>query len=130
MNAQPRVPMDAIKALVAEEWWVRVRDLESDRRDRSTSRPRQVAFYLARELTPLSLPHIGRHFGFRDHTTVMHGIRRIGALVAKDAELAATVARLRACLAPEPVPPVDPPSEVQFAFLDGPLFDAAERVAA
>ncbi|HEX8585022.1 MAG TPA: helix-turn-helix domain-containing protein [Allosphingosinicella sp.] len=125
----PRVSIDAIKAVVAAEWWVRVRDLESDRRDRSVSRPRQVAFYLAKDLTRCSLPHIGRHFGFRDHTTVMHGIRRIGALLQSDDDLAAAVARLRAQLAPEPPPPPEPPHEAQPAFFHGPLFDVG-RVAA
>jgi chromosomal replication initiator protein len=71
----------------------------SARRDRGVARPRQVAMYLARELTPMSLPCIGRLFGKRDHTTVIHAIKTVERLIATDTEFAADVAVLREELA-------------------------------
>ena len=67
-------------------------------RARAVSRPRQIAMFLAREMTGLSLPRIGRHFA-RDHTTVLHACRRIRALAAKDAGLADAVEGCREILA-------------------------------
>lgn len=131
--ARPRVAIGQIKAEVAAEWHLKVLDLESDRTDRAVARPRQVAMYLAKELTSLSLPHIGRHLGWRDHTTIIHGIRNIERLIQEDDELAAAVKRLRSRLDPPP-PPLPPAperaTEIQFAFLlHGPLFDAAGLAA-
>ena len=68
-----------------------------DRR-RAVARPRQIAMFLARETTGQSLPRIGRHF-CRDHTTVLHAMRRIAAMLASDAALASQVAGCRALLA-------------------------------
>jgi chromosomal replication initiator protein len=65
---------------VADYYKIRVADLLSKRRNRSIARPRQVAMALAKELTNHSLPEIGDAFGGRDHTTVLHGCRRITAL--------------------------------------------------
>lgn len=62
-------------------------DLVSQRRHRSIVRPRQVAMYLARKLTPYSLPEIGKKFGDRDHTTVLWAIRQVTALMQTDAQL-------------------------------------------
>ena len=63
----------------------------SPRRAREVARPRQIAMYLAKQLTQRSLPEIGRRFGGRDHTTVIHAVRRIEELRAADAELDADV---------------------------------------
>ena len=63
-------------------------DLISERRNRAIARPRQAAMWLAKQLTTRSLPDIGRRFGGRDHTTVLHAVRRIEALKAGDAQLA------------------------------------------
>src|SRR6185437_16380712 len=61
-----------IQYAVAERFGVPMMEMVSDRRARRVARPRQVAMYLSRELTPMSLPGIGKHFGGRDHTTIMH----------------------------------------------------------
>ena len=63
-------------------------DLISDRRTRAVARPRQAAMWLAKQLTTRSLPDIGRRFGGRDHTTVIHAVRRIDQLRAADPQLA------------------------------------------
>jgi len=72
---------------VAEYYALKMADLLSARRAREVARPRQVAMYLAKKLTPRSLPEIGRRFGGRDHTTVMHAVKRIEELRAADSEL-------------------------------------------
>ena len=59
----------------------------SARRAREVARPRQIAMYLAKQLTPRSLPEIGRRFGGRDHTTVIHAVRQIEKLRASDSEI-------------------------------------------
>ncbi len=74
------VSIENIQKTVAEYYKLRVADLLSKRRSRSIARPRQVAMALAKELTNHSLPEIGDAFGGRDHTTVLHGCRRIAAL--------------------------------------------------
>lgn len=74
------VSIENIQKTVAEYYKLRVADLLSKRRSRSVARPRQVAMALAKELTNHSLPEIGDAFGGRDHTTVLHGCRRIAAL--------------------------------------------------
>ena len=92
---QPPASISTIKTEVARTFGVGVHELENARRARAVARPRQVAMYLAREMTPRSLPEIGRAFGGRDHTTVMHAVRRVEALMACDPKLKATVERLR-----------------------------------
>ncbi|HEY1960921.1 MAG TPA: chromosomal replication initiator protein DnaA [Rhizomicrobium sp.] len=79
--------IEDIQRKIAEFYKLDVRDLHSQERSRRVARPRQVAMYLARELTMRSLPEIGRRFGDRDHTTVLHACRRITALCASDANL-------------------------------------------
>ncbi|MGI9295400.1 MAG: chromosomal replication initiator protein DnaA, partial [Pseudomonadales bacterium] len=74
------VSIENIQKTVAEYYKIRVADLLSKRRSRSVARPRQVAMALAKELTNHSLPEIGDAFGGRDHTTVLHGCRRIAGL--------------------------------------------------
>ena len=78
------VSIENIQKTVAEYFKIRVGDLLSKRRTRSIARPRQVAMALAKELTNHSLPEIGDAFGGRDHTTVLHGCRRIAALRESD----------------------------------------------
>lgn len=79
-----RITIDEIQRRVAEYYNLRLGDLLSARRARVVARPRQVAMYLAKQLTTRSLPEIGRKFGGRDHTTVMHAIRKIEELKATD----------------------------------------------
>jgi chromosomal replication initiator protein len=74
------VSIENIQKTVAEYFKLRVADLLSKRRSRSIARPRQLAMALAKELTSHSLPEIGDAFGGRDHTTVLHGCRRIASL--------------------------------------------------
>jgi chromosomal replication initiator protein len=79
-----RVTIEEIQKKTAEFYKLDLRELHSARRARRVARPRQVAMYLARELTSRSLPDIGRRFGGRDHTTVLHACRRIEALCKSD----------------------------------------------
>ena len=82
-----RVTVDQIQKAVAEHFQLKQADLISERRARVVARPRQVAMWLAKQITTRSLPDIGRRFGGRDHTTVLHAVRRIEALKAEDAVL-------------------------------------------
>jgi chromosomal replication initiator protein len=90
-----RITIEEIQKRVAEHYRLRMADMLSARRARAVARPRQVAMYLAKQLTPRSLPEIGRKFGGRDHTTVMHAIRRIEELRAVDAVLNEDIEQLR-----------------------------------
>lgn len=83
--------LDDIQREVANHFKIRVADMHSPRRSREVARPRQVAMYLAKQLTTKSYPDIGRAFGGRDHTTVMHAVETIPALMEKDPELAENV---------------------------------------
>ncbi len=84
--AGQRLTVDRIQRAVCEEFNVTLTDMTSKRRARVIARPRQVAMYLSKKLTKRSLPDIGRRFGGRDHTTVMHAVKRIDELRAADAE--------------------------------------------
>ena len=84
---EKKLTIDEIQRKVAEYYALKMADLLSARRARDVARPRQVAMYLAKKLTPRSLPEIGRRFGGRDHTTVMHAVKRIEELRAADSEL-------------------------------------------
>jgi chromosomal replication initiator protein len=79
--------IEDIQRKIAEFYKLDIRDLHSQERSRRVARPRQVAMYLSRELTMRSLPEIGRRFGDRDHTTVLHACRRISELCATDTNL-------------------------------------------
>ncbi len=81
---QARITVAEIQRMVAAHYGLSQAELISDRRYRSVARPRQVAMWVARQLTPRSLPDIGRRFGNRDHTTVLHALRRIESLKAED----------------------------------------------
>ncbi len=90
-----KVSIDEIQRACAEHFNIRLTDMSSSRRSRSVARPRQVAMYLAKELTPRSLPEIGQRFGGRDHTTVLHAVKRIKELRATDSAFDDDVERLR-----------------------------------
>ena len=79
-----KTSIEDIQRRTAEFYKLDLRDFHSPQRSRRVARPRQVAMYLARELTERSLPEIGRRFGGRDHTTVLHACRRIAALCEED----------------------------------------------
>jgi len=93
-----RVTIDEIQKRVAEHFNIRLADMHSARRARAVARPRQVAMYLCKQLTPRSLPEIGRKFGGRDHTTVMHAVKKVEELLAADRALAEDIELLRRML--------------------------------
>ena len=88
---QRRISIDEIQTQVAEHYRIRKAEMTSARRARDVARPRQVAMYLSKQLTPKSLPDIGRRFGGRDHTTVIHAVKQIEKLRACDPEIDAAV---------------------------------------
>ena len=90
------IPISAILGACAVFYGVPISCLFAERRTKGIVKPRQIAMYLAKELTPRSLPDIGRRIGGRDHTTVLHGVRKIDALIKRDPNLAAEVATIRA----------------------------------
>lgn len=92
------VTIESIQKRVAEHFHIKVSDMTSPRRARAVARPRQVAMHLAKKLTSRSLPEIGRHFGNRDHTTVLHAVRRIESLIESDMALAEDLRLLEASL--------------------------------
>jgi chromosomal replication initiator protein len=93
-----RVTIEEIQKRVAEHFNIRIADMHSARRSRALARPRQVAMYLAKQLTTRSLPEIGRKFGGRDHTTVMHAVKKIDELRQSDVGFAEDVELLRRML--------------------------------
>jgi chromosomal replication initiator protein len=92
---QRRVRIEDIQRVVARHYNVSKADLLSSRRTRTIVRPRQIAMYLAKVLTPRSLPEIGRRFGGRDHTTVLHAVRKIEELISGDHTLADEIELLK-----------------------------------
>jgi len=86
-GAQRRVTIDEIQKLVSDHFDLKPVDLVSARRARAVARPRQIAMYLAKRLTTRSLPEIGRKFGGRDHSTVIHAVRRIEELRDSDRDV-------------------------------------------
>ena len=93
-----RLTMEDIQKKVAEHYHLRMADMTSARRSRQVARPRQVAMYLCKQLTSRSLPEIGKKFGGRDHTTVMHAVARIRELMDADATLREDVELLQRLL--------------------------------
>ncbi|MCA0451241.1 MAG: chromosomal replication initiator protein DnaA, partial [Proteobacteria bacterium] len=93
-----RVTIEEIQKKVAEHFAIRLADMHSPRRARAVARPRQVAMYLAKQLTSRSLPEIGRKFGGRDHTTVMHAVRKIEELRGSDIAFSEDIELLRRML--------------------------------
>ena len=96
--SERKVTIDEIIRKVSEHYNLRMSDMISARRSRVVSRPRQVAMFLAKTLTSKSLPEIGRRFGGRDHTTVIHAVKRIEDLKYKDLQIAEEVEILRRML--------------------------------
>lgn len=95
----PRAPrLEDIQRACAKHYGVSRNDILSARRTANVMRPRQVAYYLAKTLTKKSLPEIGRRFGGRDHTTVLHGTRKIAGLIDIDPVIAADIQSLSAQL--------------------------------
>jgi len=83
----PKIRVERIQQAVAKHFGVERADILSARRTKDVTRPRQVAMYLSKRLTLKSLPEIGRRFGGRDHSTALHGIRKIERLIETDAVL-------------------------------------------
>jgi len=93
-----KVTVEEIQRKVADHYNVRLSDLIGPKRVRTIARPRQVAMFLAKQLTTRSLPDIGRRFGGRDHTTIMHGVRKIEELRGSDMQLSEDIDLLRRLL--------------------------------
>lgn len=93
-----KITIEEIQKQVSEHYNIRVSEMSSVRRARNIARPRQIAMYLAKQLTSRSLPEIGRKFGNRDHTTVMHAVAKITELSAADPDFAEDVELLRRIL--------------------------------
>ncbi len=93
-----RVTIEEIQKRVSEHFNIRIADMHSARRARAVARPRQVAMYLAKQLTSRSLPEIGRKFGGRDHTTVMHAVKKVEELRQTDSAFCEDVDLLRRML--------------------------------
>jgi len=86
-SSERKVTIDEIQRKVAKYYGIRYADMISPRKSRNVARPRQIAMYLAKELTTRSLPEIGRKFDGRDHTTVLHAVRKITDLLRSDSRL-------------------------------------------
>jgi len=93
-----RIRIEDIQRVVSKHYKVTKADLLSARRTRTIVRPRQIAMYLAKMMTPRSLPEIGRRFGGRDHTTVLHAVRKIETMVGDDVTLAEEIELLKRML--------------------------------
>nr|WP_304617487.1 chromosomal replication initiator protein DnaA [Paracoccus sp. (in: a-proteobacteria)] len=93
-----KVSIDDIQRKVAEHYNIRLADLIGPKRARNVARPRQIAMYLSKQMTSRSLPEIGRRFGGRDHTTIMHGVRKVEELITEDSGLAEDIAVLKRML--------------------------------
>ena len=93
-----KLTIEEIQRKVAEHYNIRLSDMIGPKRLRNIARPRQVAMYLSKQLTLRSLPEIGRRFGGRDHTTIMHGVRKIEELMATDSQLSDDLLLLRRLL--------------------------------
>ena len=93
------ISIEDIQRRVSSHYNIRTNDMFSNRRAAAIARPRQIAMYLAKDLTSLSYPAIGRSFGGRDHTTVMHAVKKIEQLIAEDSHLSQDIDLLRSLLA-------------------------------
>ena len=82
-----QISVENIQKTVADFYKIKVADMYSKKRPASIAKPRQIAMYLAKELTQKSLPEIGELFGGRDHTTVLHAVRKVAGERGKDTEL-------------------------------------------
>ncbi|QMU57936.1 MAG: chromosomal replication initiator protein DnaA [Boseongicola sp.] len=93
-----KITVEEIQRKVSDHFNIRLSDMIGPKRVRTFARPRQIAMYLSKQLTSRSLPEIGRRFGGRDHTTVMHGVRKIEELKQKDSQIADDLELLRRSL--------------------------------
>ena len=93
-----KVNIEEIQKRVSQHFNVKMSDMSSARRSRTIARPRQIAMYLSKNLTSRSLPEIGRRFGNRDHTTVIHAVKKIEELKLVDVQVADEVEILRRTL--------------------------------
>lgn len=96
--SERKISVEEIQRKVSEHYNIRLSDMVGPKRLRSYARPRQVAMYLCKKMTSRSLPEIGRRFGGRDHTTVMHGVKRIEELKQSDGQIAEDLELLRRAL--------------------------------
>jgi len=87
--------VESIQNLVASHFHLNIQELLSPRRSRSLARPRQIAMYLAKQYTTNSLPDIGRKFSNRDHTTVIHAVKKINELIKKDNEIRESIIEIK-----------------------------------
>ena len=96
--SERKISVEEIQRRVAEHYNIRLSDMIGPKRVRTFARPRQIAMFLCKQLTSRSLPEIGRRFGGRDHTTVMHGVKRIEELRSSDGQIAEDLEMLRRAL--------------------------------
>jgi len=96
--SERKISVEEIQRQVADHYNIRLSDMIGPKRLRAFARPRQVAMYLCKQMTSRSLPEIGRRFGGRDHTTVMHGVKRIDELQVQDAQISEDLEILRRTL--------------------------------
>ncbi|WP_299673194.1 chromosomal replication initiator protein DnaA [uncultured Roseobacter sp.] len=96
--SERKITVEEIQRKVSDHYNIRLSDMIGPKRLRSYARPRQVAMYLCKKMTSRSLPEIGRRFGGRDHTTVMHGVKRIEELKTQDGQIAEDLELLRRAL--------------------------------
>jgi chromosomal replication initiator protein len=89
------INVESIQNLVASHYNLNIKEMLSARRSRSLARPRQIAMYLAKQHTTNSLPDIGRKFSNRDHTTVIHAVKKIDELIKNDNEIKQSVIEIR-----------------------------------
>ena len=97
-SSERKVTVEEIQRKVAEHYNIRLSDMIGPKRLRTIARPRQIAMYLAKQMTTRSLPEIGRRFGGRDHTTILHGVRKVEELRATDSQLSEDLELLRRLL--------------------------------
>lgn len=93
--SQQKLTIDQIMRLSAEHFGIRISDMTGSKRTKAVAYPRQIAMYLSKKMTTKSLPDIGRAFGGRDHTTVLHAVRKIEDLSQRDASIAEDIENLR-----------------------------------
>ena len=97
-SSDRRVTVEEIQRKVAEHFNIRLSDMLGPKRTRTIARPRQIAMYLSKQMTSRSLPEIGRRFGGRDHTTILHGVRKVDEMRASDSQLNEDIELLRRLL--------------------------------
>ena len=96
--SERKISIEEIQRKVSEHYNIRLSDMIGPKRVRNYARPRQIAMYLCKQMTSRSLPEIGRRFGGRDHTTVMHGVKRVEELKSQDGQIAEDLELLRRAL--------------------------------